>query len=111
MNSVNQTRTAMSGMQGTQRAPQPNYQTTPQYGGPQQTIGGMPAAQPVPGQPTVNPSARVGMMGTRMGQAGQYANQQGVVSGLPGPQLPGPQAPTPFDPNDPRNAALAGYTA
>lgn len=48
----------------------------------------------------------------RRGMAGSIADQQGVVSGNPDPNL-NAQMPTAqqqqWDPNDPNNAALAGY--
>ncbi len=46
--------------------------------------------------------------------SGNMANSQGVISGQSAAALPSVVGPAPtanFDPNDPRNAALAGYMA
>lgn len=100
----------------------------------QQNMGGqipMPAGMPPSLTPRpATPLPGTGMMGTHAAafqgmQAPPAANgfaqekvnhaaymaprpDTGVRPGVQGPQLQGP-APTQFDPNDPENAALAGY--
>ena len=97
------------GMQGTNMTPNdPNYQ--PSYGN---ALPGTTAAQPPPGPPPPPPGAGAhlagningGMMGTR---PNVDLRQVGADPAGPVPQ----GAPPPgFDPNDPNNAALAGYMA
>lgn len=68
----------------------------------------IPSAQPM--GPTQPPG--VGMMGSLQRQP-NYAQTTTAQTGVqPGQQMPSAvpqQAPLQFDPNDPRNAALAGY--
>ncbi len=116
---------AAGGMQGTTRAARPTAEAW-QPAGATRVPSDVPL--PVPGgiQP-LSPQAAIrspygpqnagggsGMMASRShGGAAQYINQGqtlggGVMPGAPAPQLQGP-APVKFDPNDPNNAALAGY--
>lgn len=96
INGINASR--MGGLGGTRRPPlQPQQQAMPQAPTmPQGTgmMGSQPYAQP----------ARAGLAGTMATGGGMT----GVQPGHAGRPLQGP-APLQFDPNDPENAALAGY--
>lgn len=117
MNGINQTRNALAnnkkrmGMAGTEQAAPPGagmMGTSPQpyalsqYGGfvnkPQQ-----PQMAQAQGSSTMaSPTGNYGMSRFVQDDAG------GSKAGMQGPQFQAPSAPQ-FDPNDPRNAALAGY--
>lgn len=115
MNSLQAARTG--GLAGTRRAalqpaPQP-VQNQQQPLQPGQAPWGQEAGTPVTNGPINRaPSGGgAGMMGTAaQGINGMVAARQGtgVNPGVQQPPLQGP-APIQFDPNDPRNAALAGY--
>lgn len=119
---------ASRGMQGTARSAPAQFQ--------QPTLAPPPQASPNNGNPLVGPQAAgssytmgSGMMGTGRqtsyarptqitstsngmvaGQtAGGSADGHGVVAGNTVPSAVGPQQMPAFDPNDPANAALAGY--
>ena len=111
MNGINQTRRSL----GMQRVRQPAVNTAPAPQGMGSALAGPAmAAAPRPAQglgfsnqgfaaPTRGPE-------TRAATAQLYAPDGIEASFQPTPPAYGMQAPQePFDPNDPRNAALAGY--
>lgn len=129
MNGVNQAKQALNqvkgpqgglggGMLGTYRAPQ----AAPQLAGQAQAPGAVALGRVNPAGQGAAQAYNGGMMGSiqrdmaptyndTVADFRQNGNNQGVTAGNAPPQLaPGPQAPA-FDPNDPNNAALAGYMA
>ena len=122
MNNVNAARAQSGGMQGTTshaRSPvapvaQPNPYTQPGQQG--STVSS--ASDPGPGQAYAGASATampgMGMMGTHPNADLRYegaTDGSGVQPGARAPQVPQGAPPPGFDPNDPNNAALAGYMA
>lgn len=125
MNGITQTRQAVGGgMQGTNRTPTHPAQVSGAAGPyampPAQSMGPGAAAY---AQGHAAPGA--GMMGSQGNPIGgnQMQNNQarmqwtaatpgsGVAPGVQGPNLPPPPQGPAYDPNDPNNAALAGYMA
>jgi hypothetical protein len=101
MNGINAARTG--GLEGTRRLPLAGQQPLP----------GTPLPQPQAGTYAQPQNPRQGLMGTApaLAGSGMYASAQPQTGIQPGrPPAPYQASPGPqFDPNDPRNAALAGY--
>lgn len=114
MNGVTAARAQSGGMQGTTPTPvhpspqQPMGRQAPGVyaGGGQSAVSYAPSYQLAPGGG--------GMMGTMPHADLSFQGQtegSGVQPGQRGPNVPQAAPPPAFDPNDPNNAALAGYMA
>ena len=124
MNGITQARAAVGGgMQGTNRTPTHPAQVTGAsgpYARPPPQAG--PGAAAFAQTHTAAPAGMMGSQGHPIGGSQLQNNQarmqwtaatdgSGVAPGVQGPNLPPPPQGAPFDPNDPNNAALAGYMA
>ena len=120
MNTINAAKAQSGGMQGTSRtlAPQPPAMAS---ANPMQNVGNNPYARPVAptaGQAHAGEAVAampgMGMMGTHPNADLRYegaTDGSGVQPGARAPQVPQGAPPPGIDPNDPNNAALAGYMA
>ncbi len=104
------TRQAPATFAGPQLAPQPQPMG-PVRNGSSYTIGaGMQnTGRALPGN-EINRLTMGGGIGPQSSSAAN-ANGHGVIAGVAQPSAVGPEQQMQFDPNDPNNAALAGYMA